>query len=166
MTFALVAKLNTVRILLSIATNLDWPLHEFDVKNAFLNGDLEEVYMDSPPGFEDEFGSKVCKLKKSLYGLKQSPRAWFEKFTQSMKKQGCIQRQADHTLFTKFSHDGKIIVLIVYVDDIILTGDDTVEIARVKEKLVVDLEIKDLGSMRYFLGMEVDRSKKGIVVSQ
>jgi hypothetical protein len=83
-----------------------------------------------------------------------------------MKKQGYIQRQADHTLFTKFSHDGKIIVLIVYVDDIILTGDDTVEIARVKEKLVVDLEIKDLGSMRYFLGMEVDRSKKGIVVSQ
>ncbi|XP_050892193.1 uncharacterized mitochondrial protein AtMg00810-like [Lathyrus oleraceus] len=83
-----------------------------------------------------------------------------------MKKQGYIQGQADHTLFTKFSHDGKVAVLIVYVDDIVLTGDDTVEMARVKEKLAVDFEIKDLGFMRYFLGMEVARSKNGIVVSQ
>ncbi|CAJ2653166.1 unnamed protein product [Trifolium pratense] len=166
-TFAPVAKLNTVRILLSLAANLDWPLHQLDVKNAFLNGDLEEeVYMDIPPGFEDKFGSNVCKLNKSLYGLKQSPRAWFEKFTYSMKKQGYIQGQADHTLFTKFSQDGKIVVLIVYVDDIVLTGDDIVEMARVKEKLALDFEIKDLGSMRYFLGMEVARSKDGIVVSQ
>ncbi|CAJ2651427.1 unnamed protein product [Trifolium pratense] len=166
-TFAPVAKLNTVRILLSLAANLDWPLHQLDVKNAFLNGDLEEeVYMDIPPGFEDKFGSNVCKLNKSLYGLKQSPRAWFEKFTYSMKKQGYIQGQADHTLFTKFSQDGKIAVLIVYVDDIVLTGDDIVEMARVKEKLALDFEIKDLGSMRYFLGMEVARSKDGIVVSQ
>ncbi|KAK2414048.1 putative mitochondrial protein [Trifolium repens] len=166
-TFAPVAKLNTVRILLSLAANLDWPLHQLDVKNAFLNGDLEEeVYMDIPPGFEDRFGSNVCKLNKSLYGLKQSPRAWFEKFTQSMKKQGYIQGQADHTLFTKFSQDGKIAVLIVYVDDIVLTGNDTDEMGRVKEKLAVDFEIKDLGSMRYFLGMEVARSKDGIVVSQ
>ncbi|CAJ2635918.1 unnamed protein product [Trifolium pratense] len=166
-TFAPVAKLNTVRILLSLAANLDWPLHQLDVKNAFLNGDLEEeVYMDIPPGFEDKFGSNVCKLNKSLYELKQSPRAWFEKFTYSMKKQGYIQGQADHTLFTKFSQDGKIVVLIVYVDDIVLTGDDIVEMARVKEKLALDFEIKDLGSMRYFLGMEVARSKDGIVVSQ
>lgn len=91
-TFAPVAKLNTVRILLSLTANMDWPLHQLDVKNAFLNGDLEEeVYMDIPPNFENKFGSNVCKLNKSLYGLKQSPRAWFEKFTQSMKKQGYIQ---------------------------------------------------------------------------
>jgi hypothetical protein len=83
-----------------------------------------------------------------------------------MKKQGYIQGQADHTLFTKFSQDGKIAVLIVYVDDIVLTGNDTDEMGRVKEKLAIDFEIKDLGSMRYFLGMEVARSKDGIVVSQ
>lgn len=88
-TFSPVAKLNTVRILLSLVANLDWPLHQLDVKNAFLNGNLEEeVSMDSPLGFEDKFGSKVCKLEKSLYGLKQSLRACFEKFTHSVKRQG------------------------------------------------------------------------------
>ena len=85
-TFAPIAKINSVRILLSLAANRDWPLHQFDVKNAFLHGDLEEeVYMDVPPGFEDsKTEGKVCRLKKSLYGLKQSPRAWFERFMQAM----------------------------------------------------------------------------------
>lgn len=166
-TFAPVAKLNTIRVLLSLAVNLDWSLNQLDVKNAFLNGDLEEeVYMDSPPGFEDKFGSNVCKLQKSLYGLKQSPRAWFEKFTQSVKRQGYMQGQSDHTLFMKFSNVGKISILIVYVDDIILTGDDIVEMERLKKNLTKEFEIKDLGALKYFLGMEVARSKKGIVVSQ
>ena len=85
-TFAPVAKLNSVRVLLSLVANRDWPQQHLDVKNAFLNGDLEEeVYMDAPPGFGETFGTKVCKLKNSLYGLKQSPRAWFEKFTQFVK---------------------------------------------------------------------------------
>lgn len=89
-TFAPVAKLNTIRVFLSIAANLDWPLYQLDVKNAFLNGDLdEEVYMDIPPGFQNSHNhDKVCKLRKSLYGLKQSPRAWFEKFTKAVIKAG------------------------------------------------------------------------------
>jgi hypothetical protein len=75
-TFAPVTKLNSVRVLLSLAANRDWPLQQLDIKIAFLNGDLEEeVYMDAPLGFGEKFGTKVCKLKKSLYGLKQSPRA-------------------------------------------------------------------------------------------
>jgi len=83
--FAPIAKLNTVRILLLLA-NQDWPLLQFDVKNAFLQGEiLEELYMDSPPGKTNSNGMKVCKLKKALYGLKQSPRTWFERFTKSMK---------------------------------------------------------------------------------
>ena len=87
-TFAPVAKLNTIRVLLSLAANLDWPLHQLDVKNAFLNGDLEdEVYMEIPPGFETISDvNKVCKLQKSLYGLKQSPGAWFDSFTKAVKK--------------------------------------------------------------------------------
>lgn len=116
-TFAIVAKLNTVRILLSIAANLDWPVNQFDVKNAFLNGRIEEVYM--PPGFEEKFGSKVCRLEKNLYRLKQSPRilnnlqgVWFERFTQVAEKQGYSQAHADHTLFTRFSKNGKIAILI------------------------------------------------------
>jgi len=87
-TFAPVAKINTIRVLLSLAANLDWPLRQFDVKNAFLHGNLsEEVYMDPPPGciVTENQKNKVCKLKKSLYGLKQSPRAWFGRFTKAMK---------------------------------------------------------------------------------
>ncbi|CAH9082663.1 unnamed protein product [Cuscuta europaea] len=166
-TFAPVAKLNTIRILLSLAANLDWPLQQLDVKNAFLNGKLEEeVYMSPPPGFEEQYGSKVCKLEKALYGLKQSPRAWFERFTQFIKKQGFKQAQADHTLFMKFSIKGEIAVLIVYVDDIILTGNYCKEIEDLKKKLAQEFEIKDLGELKYFLGMEIARSQKGIVVSQ
>nr|CAA36616.1 unnamed protein product [Solanum tuberosum] len=137
------------------------------MKNVFLNGHLEEeVYMDPPPGFEGKYKSKICRLRRSLYGLKQSPRAWFERFTQFVKRQGYVQGQADHTMFTRHSLEGKTTVLIVYVDDIILTGDDVVEIKNLKERLASEFEIKDLGPLKYFLGMEVARSKKGIIVSQ
>lgn len=102
-TFSLVAKLNTVRVLLSLVANLDWPLHQFDVKNAFLHGDLEEeVYMDIPPGYIVPSGDRtVCKLRRTLYGLKQSPRAWFGRFSLAMKKYGFQQSNSDHTLFLK-----------------------------------------------------------------
>ena len=99
-TFAPVAKLNTIRVLLSLAVNLDWPLQQLDIKNAFMNGDLEEeVYMTLPPGFNKK-GEKnlVCRLKKSLYGLKQSPRAWFDRFAKVLKGQGYRQGQSDHTI--------------------------------------------------------------------
>ena len=87
-TFATVTKLNTIRILLSLAASLDWKLHQLDVKNAFLNGDLEEeVYMSVPPGLKKKEGNNlVCKLQKSLYGLKQSPLAWVDCFTKAVKK--------------------------------------------------------------------------------
>jgi hypothetical protein len=86
-TFAHIAKMNSIRVLLSIVANLNWPLHQFDVKNAFLHGDLEEkVYMEIPPGLEDlSSAGKVCKLKKALYGLKQYPKAWFEWFSRAMQ---------------------------------------------------------------------------------
>ncbi|RVW32997.1 Retrovirus-related Pol polyprotein from transposon RE2 [Vitis vinifera] len=118
-TFAPVAKINTVRVLLYLAANLDWPLQQFDVKNAFLHGELsEEVYMDLPPGcmVSEKQCQKVCKLKKSLYGLKQSPRAWFGRFTKSMRAFSYRQSNSDHTLFLKKQH-GNITALIVYVDD-------------------------------------------------
>ncbi|KAK2977889.1 hypothetical protein RJ640_022680 [Escallonia rubra] len=165
-TFAPVAKLNTVRVLLSLASNIDWPLQQLDVKNAFLYGDLhEEVYMDCPPGFERE-GNLACRFKKSLYGSKHSPIEWFKKFTQAVKRRGFKQAQTYHTLFYKHSKEGKIAILIVYVDDIIITGDDRGELDTLKLYLAGEFELKDLGALRYFLGMEVARSKSGITVSQ
>jgi hypothetical protein len=166
-TFAPVAKMSTVRMLISCAANFGWPLHQLDVKNAFLYGDLqEEVYMEIPPGFMNKQTSgKVCKLKKSLYGLKQSPRAWFYRFRRAICGMGYTQCNGDHTVFYKHK-ESRITILAVYVDDIVITGDDTQEIARLKGNLGKAFEVKDLGQLRYFLGIEIARSTKGIVLSQ
>ena len=123
--------------------------------------------MRIPPGFEEEGKiGKVCKVQRSLYGLKQSPRAWFKKFSSTITKFGYTQGEADHTLFTKCTTDGKRCILIVYVDNIIITGDDASEIENLKQRLKKEFELKDLGEMKYFLGMEVARSKLGIQLSQ
>ena len=99
------------------------------MKNAFLHGELsEEVYMELPPGcmIPEMHSRKVCRLKKSLYGLKQSPRTWIGRFTKSMKAFGYCETNSDHTLFLK-KQQGKIIALIVYVDDMVVTGNDPEE---------------------------------------
>jgi hypothetical protein len=165
-TFVPVAKINTIRVLLSLAANLDWPLQQFDMNKAFLNGELgEEVYMDLPPSFTTASDvGKVCKLNKSLYGLKQSPRAWFGKFSQSMKNYGFKQSQADHTLLLECDR-GKLTALIVYVDDMVVTGNDEEGIRRLRDYLAKEFEMKDLGALRYFLGIEVARSRHGIFLS-
>jgi hypothetical protein len=166
-TFAPVAKMTTIRTLISCAANFDWPLYQLDVKNAFLHGDLqEEVYMEIPPGFEtDQTSGKVLKLKKSLYGLKQSPRAWFDCFRRAMCNLGYKQCNGDHTVF--YRHNGNhITILAVYVDDMIITGDDPLEVTKLKENLCAQFEVKDLGQLRYFWGIEIARSPKGIIHSQ
>jgi Reverse transcriptase (RNA-dependent DNA polymerase) len=157
-TFAPVAKMNTVRTLISCEVNSGWDLCQLDVKNAFFYGDLkEEVYIEIPPGFQNEqLKGKVCRLKRPLYGLKQSPRAWFDRFSMAMKKLGYQQSNADHTMFIQRKGE-KICILVVYVDDIVLTGNDSVEIKRLKASLAKEFEIKDLGELRYFLGIEVAR---------
>ncbi|TYK25876.1 Cysteine-rich RLK (receptor-like protein kinase) 8 [Cucumis melo var. makuwa] len=122
--------------------------HKADVKNSCLNRDLmEEVYMSPPPGLEAQFGQQVCKLQKSLYGLKQSPRACFDRFTTFVKSKGYSQGHSDHTLFTNVSKIGKIVVLIVYVEDSVLTGGDQTEISQLKQRMGDEYEIKDLGNM-------------------
>ncbi|KAM1164645.1 hypothetical protein ACFX13_024764 [Malus domestica] len=165
--FAPVAKLNTVRVLLSLAANQDWPLLQFDVKNGFLHGDLkEEVYMDLPPGIGTSPGKcVVCRLRKALYGLKQSFRAWFGRFASSMKKFGYIQSHSNHTLFLK-RQNGKLTVLIIYVDDMIVTGDDQKEIQCLQKYLAIEFEMKELGELKYFLRIEVARSKHSIFLPQ
>ncbi|RVW81474.1 Retrovirus-related Pol polyprotein from transposon RE1 [Vitis vinifera] len=167
-TFASIAKINTVRVLLSLAANLDWSLRQFDVKNVFLHGELsEEVYMDLPPGcmVSEKQCQKVCKLKKSLYGLKQSPRAWFGRFTKSMRAFGYRQSNSDHTLFLKKQH-GKITAFIVYVDDMVVIGNDPEERKALQNYLSKEFEMKNLGPLKYFFGIEVSRSSEGIFLSQ
>ncbi|GAA0184850.1 transmembrane signal receptor [Lithospermum erythrorhizon] len=121
--------------------------------------------MIQPPRFEQGI-TPVCKFQKSLYGLKQSPRAWFHKFSKEVKKSGYIQSQANHTMFIKHTGNGKVTILIVYVDDIIVTCDDMAEIKNIKRWLATEFEVKDLGMMKYFLGMEIAPSRQGISVSQ
>ncbi|RVW75978.1 Retrovirus-related Pol polyprotein from transposon RE1 [Vitis vinifera] len=137
-------------------------------ENVFLHGELsEEVYMDLPPGcmVSEKQCQNVCKLKKSLYGLKQSPRAWFGRFTKSMRTFGYRQSNSDHTLFLKKQH-GKITALIVYVDDMVVTGNDPEERKALQNYLSREFEMKDLGPLKYFLGIEVSQSSEGIFLFQ
>ncbi|KAL1221943.1 Retrovirus-related Pol polyprotein from transposon TNT 1-94 [Cardamine amara subsp. amara] len=164
-TFAPVAKLHSVRIILSIATNLCWNIWQMDVKNAFLQGELkEEVYMVTPEGVNIG-DNKVCKLKKAIYGLKQSPRAWYHKLSGCLLKNGFRRSEADHTLFTTRGENG-IVAVLVYVDDIIVTGDDVEGIKRTKGLLKASFDIKDLGELKYFLGIEVCKFENGLFLSQ
>ncbi|KAK3012457.1 hypothetical protein RJ639_010380 [Escallonia herrerae] len=165
-TFAPVAKLVTVRCLLAIASIKKWELHQLDVNNAFLHGDLkEEVYMKIPQGFSKQGENRVCRLQKSLYGLRQASRNWYHKFTQSLLVVGFIQSQSDHSLFT-FARKGSFLAVLIYVDDVIVTGTDSAKISWLKHYLDTKFHIKDLGKLKYFLSIEVARSSDGIVLSQ
>ena len=149
-TFARVAKMTTVRCLLSVAAARNWPLWQMDVKNAFLHGDLHEtVYMRPPPGYACP-PKHVCKLKRSLYGLKQAPRAWFDKFRTSILQANFHQSPSDSSLFIRRTSRG-CTILLIYVDDMIISGNDTVGIADLKIHLMHAFQMKELGSLKYFL---------------
>ncbi|MCI10013.1 hypothetical protein A2U01_0031104, partial [Trifolium medium] len=165
-TFAPVAKMVTVRLVLAVAAAKKWEIHQMDVHNAFLHGDLhEEVYMKPPPGFRTFQPGLVCKLKKSLYGLKQAPRCWFAKLSSALKKFGFRQSCSDYSLFTLLVHEVQIVVL-VYVDDLIVCGNDSAAIQRFKAYLSKCFHMKDLGTLKYFLGVEVARNSSGIFLCQ
>ena len=106
--------------------------------------------------------NSVCKLRKSLYGLKQSSRAWFGKFSQAIKQSSYSQSNGDHTLFYKHSAKDKLTILVIYVDDIIITGNDSTERAKLEQEVKQEFAIKNLGRMKYFLGIEVVILKMGL----
>ncbi|OMP02866.1 Reverse transcriptase, RNA-dependent DNA polymerase [Corchorus capsularis] len=165
-TFAPVAKMTTVRCLLAIASTKNWPLYQLDVQNALLHGDLdEEVYMSLPPGVTSKGENSVCKLHKSLYGLRQASLQWFAKFSTALLTYGFVQSRSDYSLFIKSSKTD-FVAILVYVDDIVITGNNSKLIDSVKNALQRQFSIKDLGSLKYFLGLEVARSKQGIYLSQ
>lgn len=144
-----------------------WELRQLDVKNAFLHGDLkEEVYMTQPQGFVDPaFPGYVCLLRKSLYGLKQAPRAWNEKFTSFLPSLGFSFSHSDPSLFIRHTTAG-MVALLLYVDDIVVTGSDNAGIHEVISELSMVFDMKDLGSLSYFLGLEVTKVPQGILISQ
>ncbi|KAD7478862.1 hypothetical protein E3N88_01998 [Mikania micrantha] len=165
-TFAPVAKLVTMRALLVLAVKRSWYTHQLDVNNAFLHGDLEEeVYMKVPQGFARENESRVCRLRKSIYGLKQASRNRYHKFTSSLMNLGYKQSVADPSLF--IYKRGKVhVAALIYVDDVIIVGNDLDQIQDTKKELHQQFTIKDLGSLKYFLGIEVVQIKDGMVLSQ
>ena len=169
-TFSPVAKFVTVRCLLAVAVVKGWVLYQLDVNNAFLHGTLdEEVYMSLPPGFHSKGepypSDIVCKLQKSLYGLKQASRQWFSKFSTTLLHHGFTQSKADYSLFTK-QKGSCFIALLVYVDDILIASNSAEDVAELKSYLDSQFKLKDLGPVRYFLGLEIARSSKGISISQ
>lgn len=166
-TFSPVVKFATIRSVLSVAVSQGWSLRQLDVQNAFLHGVLEEdVYMKQPPGFEDPSKPNYhCKLDKALYGLKQAPRAWYSRLSSKLLALGFIASKADISLFI-YKKRSLIIYLLVYVDDIIITSSSTAAIDALLADLRAEFALKDLGSLNYFLGIQVTRLSDGILLSQ
>lgn len=166
-TFSLVIKPATIRVVLSIAVSRGWSLRQLDVTNAFLHGYLQEdVYMTQPPGFIDPSRpTHVCKLHKSLYDLKQAPLAWFHRMTSFLLSIGFVQSLADPSLFI-FRLGCHTIFFLLYVDDIVITGSDDKLVHNFIDELAQGFDIKDLGSLHYFLGLQVNPHNQGIHVSQ
>ncbi|KAK0576062.1 hypothetical protein LWI29_011265 [Acer saccharum] len=161
-TFSPVAMLKSIRILLSIAASLDLEIWQMDIKTAFLNGSLDEsIYMMQPEGFiEKGQMEKVCKLQKSIYGLKQASRSWNIRFDQAVKGFGFIQNPDEPCVYKRIKGD-KLVFLILYVDDILLIGNDVGVLTSVKEWLAKQFDMKDLGEASFILGIQ--DSKKGML---
>lgn len=165
-TFSPVAKLTTVRLLLALTYSLNIHFYQLDVHNSFLHEDLDEVvYTSLPKGITPSYPNQVCKLYKFIYGLKQSSRQWFEKLSTVMLSTGFKQCPVDHSFFNHQSHDS-FTALLIYVDELVLAGNNLDMINKVKATLQHHFHIKDLGPLKYFLGLEVARNNSGIKICQ
>ncbi|PKU83901.1 Retrovirus-related Pol polyprotein from transposon TNT 1-94 [Dendrobium catenatum] len=157
----------TIRMLLTIDLNHNWVVSQLDISNAFLHGDLhDEVYMKQPRGFEDsQHPQYVCKLHKSIYGLKQSPRLWYHKLTQSLIQIGFIFSKADPSLLLHTQADAQVFVLI-YVDDILITGNNKLQIQTTLQHLQSYFRLKQLGNVSVFLGIQVIQTTQVYFLNQ
>jgi hypothetical protein len=155
-----VIKLTTIRIVLSLALSNGWPIHQIDIQNAFLHGDISEVVcMFQPPGFaHPQYPNHLCQLQKALYGLKQAPRAWFSRLSGKLLTLGFKASQLDTSLFLYKSASCTILVLI-YVDDILITSSSSSAVRDLLSTLKQEFAVKDVGLLNYFLGIEVLNSQ-------
>ena len=166
-TYAPVARLESIRILLAYATYHGFKLYQMDVKSAFLNGPIkEEVYVEQPPGFEDsEYPNHVYKLSKALYGLKQAPRAWYECLRDFLIANGFKVGKADPTLFTK-TLENDLFVCQIYVDDIIFGSTNESTCEEFSRIMTQKFEMSMMGELKYFLGFQVKQLQEGTFISQ
>ncbi|XP_020701300.1 uncharacterized protein LOC110113182 [Dendrobium catenatum] len=157
----------TIQLLLALAVNRQWPMHQLDVSNAFLHGDLpDDIYMRQPPGFTDQTQpDAVCKLQKSLYGLKQAPRQWFNKLTSFLQTHGFRFSRSDPSLLI-FNKDNIQIYFLIYVDDFLVTGNNDTAIKQLLHQLQAQFALKQLGQISLFLGIQVLQSTNGFFLSQ
>ena len=157
----------SIRVLLAMVAHQDLELEQLDVKTAFLHGELEEdIYMTQPDGFQvPEKEDYVCKLKKSLYGLKQSPRQWYKRFDGFMIEIGYNRSPYDCCVYHSKLKNGSYIYLVLYVDDMLIAIENNSDIQRLKGLLSAKFEMKDLGAAKKILGMEIyrDRNQKKIL---
>jgi hypothetical protein len=166
--FAPVARMETIRLVVALAAQRGWTIYQLDVKSAFLYGELnEEIFVDQPCGYVQKGNEhKVYKLKKALYGLKQAPRAWYSRIEAYFMKEGFEKCDYEHTLFTKTGKEGNILIISLYVDDLIYTGNDELMISEFKNSMKHEFGMTDLGKMRYFLGLEVLQKSTGVFINQ
>ncbi|WJX93540.1 hypothetical protein P8452_75051 [Trifolium repens] len=166
-TFAPVARLEAIRILLAYASHKYFKLFQMDVKSAFLNGFLnEEVYVHQPPGFVDQNKSNhVFKLTKALYGLKQAPRAWYERLSTFLLENGFSRGQIDTTLFRK-THKHDLLIVQVYVDDIIFGATNENMCEEFSNLMQSEFEMSMMGELRFFLGLQIKQLEDGIFICQ
>jgi hypothetical protein len=168
-TFSPVSSKDSFRIIMALTAHYDLELHQMDVKTAFLNGDLEEnVYMAQPEGFVMKDNEHLgCRLKKSIYGLKQASRQWYLKFDKVIRNFGFKENEVDNCIYIKFK-GGKFTILVLYVDDILLASSDKDMLFETKRFLSSNFDMKDLGEASYVLGIEIhrDRSKGVLGLSQ
>ncbi|GKA17452.1 zinc finger, CCHC-type containing protein [Tanacetum coccineum] len=167
-TYAPVARITTIRLLLALAAIHNLVIHQMDVKTTFLNGDLdEEVYMKQPEGFVMPGNEhKVCKLVKSLYGLKQAPKQWHQKFDEVVLSSGFLLNQSDKCVYSKFNRSGEGVIICLYVDDMLIFGTDQNQVDKTKKFLSSKFSMKDMGEADVILGIKIKRENKGIVTTQ
>lgn len=166
-TFSAVVKWTTIQIFLAIKSSKQWDLWQMDVNNRFLYEDLDHViHMEQPNGFKrEECMNYVCKLNKYIYDLKQSLRAWFRKIAEFLELNGFKIMNIDASLFLKHVND-RVVVVPVYMDDIIITGDVLEEITQLKSNMCIHFRMKDLGRLSRFLVLELEYSNEGILQHQ